>query len=820
MPNLNTLLGNVAAPFLERISRPARQDGRLSLPELHAPAEVARDHWGIPHIFASDQHDLFYAQGFVHAQDRFFQMEFNRRLVAGQLSEVLGEVSLPVDRWMRTLTLRRVAEFEVGLLSENGRRMLGAYARGVNACLRLEPLPVEFTLLRYRPAPWRIADTLAWIKMMAWSLSVNWETEIIRARLIDRLGKDAARQLDPDYAAELPTVIPYGFDFSGIGSSALERAAAVRPFSGPSPYDGVGSNNWVVSGARTTTGMPLLANDMHLALTIPAIWYENHLQCPDLQVTGVTFPGIPGIVAGHNGHVAWGHTNGFPDVQDLFMEHLRRTASGGVEAEYMGSWEAVRLLHEVIQVKGKPPVAHEVVVTRHGPVINELAPDLSGETPLALCWTALEPNMMIECLLEDVLAAKNCAEFHAGLRHWHTPSQNVVYADVEGNIGYTLCGRVPIRNNGDGQVPVPGWVADYEWVGYIPYEDMPHLLNPAQGYIATANNRVVGPDYPFYLGRETVSGDRALRIHELLASQEKVAPEFIETMQFDLVCPSARRLRAQVVDLPIDDPELAPLLELLHAWDGSLQPDCAAAAVYEVFYRQMLALLLTGRLDEFVVRPAGSDGRGLAAERLRLSEHYFGKGPTPLLQEGSLMGMRALEWLLELLDQEESPWYDLGAGQGRTAAVKTALSATRDYLRAELGPDPDGWAWSRLHQLKLAHPLGSLEALAPFLNRGPYPLGGDHNTVWATGGYLHQAPGNQLVGPPYRMIVDLGNLANSRAILLPGQSGRPASEHYADQITDWFGGAYHPMQFPQTPQEGAQEHRLYLDPGSDISASG
>lgn len=815
MPELNQLLGNLAAPLLERVSRPARQVGRLSMPELYAPVEVARDAWGIPHIFAANPHDLFFAQGFVHAQDRFFQMEFNRRLVAGQLSEVLGEISLPVDRWIRTLTMRRVAEFEFGMLSDNGRRLLGAYARGVNACLRLEPLPVEFTLLRYKPAPWRIVDTLAWVKMMAWTLSVNWETEIIRARLIDRLGPEAARQLDPDYPDSMPTVIPRGVDFSAVGTSALERAAATRPFSGPSPYQGVGSNNWVISGARTTTGMPLLANDMHLSLTIPAIWYENHLNAPDLQFTGVTFPGIPGVVSGHNGHVAWGYTNGFPDVQDLFMEHLRRTASGGVEAEYNGAWEPARLLREVIQVKGKPPVVHEIIVTRHGPVINELSPDLAGETPLALCWTALEPNNMIECLLEDLLSAKNCAEFHAGLEHWHTPSQNVVYADVEGNIGYTLSGRVPIRKNGDGQVPVPGWTDEYEWVGYIPYAEMPHLMNPPEGYIASANNRVVGPGYPHFLGRETVSGDRAQRIHELIQSQEKISPEFIRTMHFDLVCPSARRLRELVCGLPISDPELVPLLEMLRAWDGSLHPESAPAAVYEVFYRQMIGNLLSSRLDEFVIKPF-DDGKGISAERFRLSQHYMGKGPTPILMESSLMGMRALEWLLALLEDEESGWYDLGGGQGRTAAVRAALADTLAYLRMELGPRPEDWAWGKLHHLMLIHSLGSLEALAPFLNRGPFPLGGDHNTVWATGTFLHQPTGDRSVGPPYRMIVDLGNLANSRAILMPGQSGRPATEHYADQIGDWFAGSYHPMYFPQEVPRGDEYQLLQLvpDPGS------
>jgi penicillin G amidase len=263
--------------------------------------------------------------------------------------------------------------------------------------------------------------------------------------------------------------------------------------------------------------------------------------------------------------------------------------------------------------------------------------------------------------------------------------------------------------------------------------------------------------------------------------------------------------------LPITDPELVPLLDLLRQWDGSLQPDSAPAAIYEVLHRELLSMLLTSRLDEFILKPLDNE-EGVSAERFHLSEFYRGKGPTPLLMESSLMGMRALEWLLALLEQEESPWYDLGGGQGRTAVVRAALADTLAYLRVELGPRPEDWAWGRLHQLRLTHALGSLEALAPFLNRGPFPLGGDHNTVWAAGTYLHQVKGDQVVGPPFRMIVDLGNLANSRAILMPGQSGRPATDHYADQIGDWYAGSYHPMDFPQAPPLEGEARLLYLDP--------
>jgi penicillin G amidase len=800
MPDWNQMFENLSAAALRRLSRLPQTEGERRLPGLSAPVSIQRDDRGVPHIFASTQEDLYTAQGYVHAQDRLFQMDFNRRMIAGRLSEILGEVSLPLDRWMRTLTMRRVAEFEVSLLNPSGLTALEAYARGVNAFIQHGPLPVEFTLLRYQPEPWQPADTLAWIKMLAWGLCVNWETEILRARLIERLGPEKAAELEPAYFAHWPTILPGATDFSGIGTSALARAAAARPFSGPSPYSGVGSNCWVVHGTRTASGKPLLANDMHLSMGIPAIWYENHLECPTLLVTGVTFPGIPGIVSGHNGKVAWGYTNGFADVQDLYMEHLRRKPDGGVEAEFKGTWEPVTRLQETIQVKGKPDVQHEVLVTRHGPVINELSPELMGETPLALRWTALEPNGMIECM-GSLFRAQNCQEFHEALRGWHTPSQNTLYADVEGNIGYTLTGAIPVRAEGDGSVPVPGWTGEFEWTYYIPFEDLPHQINPPQGYFASANNRVAGAEYPYNLGRDVISGNRAGRISELLESQAVLDLTFFEQMHFDQVCPPARRITAILGSLPISNPALTPILDRMRVWDGILRADSPEAAVYEVFYRRLVSMLLSEPLDEFKLQRL-EGGTRLEAVRFAFSEFIMGKGPTPILMETSLFGYRTLEWLESLLQQPESPWYNLGGGQQRQEIVEAALQDTQQILRTTQGERIDDWAWGKLHQIELKHPLGSAAALRGLLNRGPFPLGGDQHTVWATGAYTHQAEGQSVVSAPYRMLVDLGNLENSRSILAPGQSGRPTSPFYDDQLEAWFTGAYHPILY--TPQSLAK----------------
>ncbi len=763
----------------------ARTRGTLRLPGLHRPVEILRDRWGVPHIYAADRHDLFFAQGFVHAQDRLWQMDFQRRMVAGRLSEVLGPQTVAVDRWLRILGMRRLAEQQVSLLTEPVRTVLEAYAAGVNARIALGRLPVEFGLLRYRPEPWTAADTLAWNKAMSWGLSINWESELLRAQLIARLGPERAAELEPELD-EL-SIVPPG------GLSALDRAAAARPFLGPPPQAGVGSNSWVLAGQRTVGGTPILANDMHLPMYQPSIWYENHLVGGGLNVIGITFPGVPGVVAGHNGHVAWGFTNGFPDVQDLYRERLRRDEAGRVWYEYRGEWHRAEIIREEIEVKGAETVVEEVILTRHGPIINALAADLAGEEPLALRWTSWEPDTVIHAVLE-MMEARTCLEFRQALRRWTSPVQNVVYADREGNIAYSLAGRVPIRAKGEGLTPVPGWTGEYEWTGYIPFEEMPHLYNPPQGYIVTANNRIVGKEYPYFLGREYASDDRARRITELIEGRKRVDVAYVRKMHFDLVSPTARDVARHLGNLRVQDPRLAAVVEMMGRWDGALTADSPEAAVYQVFLRRMIRLLLVDRLGE------------------DLTVRYAGLGPTPQLADRSIFGVRARQWLHKLLEEPDSPWFDLGNGEGRDEAMILALQQTVAFLEQELGPEPKDWAWGKLHTLTYAHTLGRLRPLDLLFNRGPYPLGGDDTTVWATGAARHDLSCERIIGPPYRFIADLGDLDHALGLLAPGQSGQPGSKHYDDQIRAWFEGGYHPLLYAREDVEREMEAKLRLLP--------
>jgi len=769
-----------------------RTTGRLHLEGLAAPVEILRDRWGVPHIYGQTMADVLAAQGFVHAQERFWQMDFNRRLVAGRLSEILGPIALDVDRWMRTLTMRHVTEGEVGSLDADSRSLLEAYATGVNGYLATEPLPLECRLLNYQPEPWVLADSLSWVKMMSWTLSVNWETEILRARLVASLGAETAASLEPTVSDVWVRIVPPGVDYSCIGSEALERAARSRGLTGPGARQGVGSNSWVLSGSRTATGMPILANDMHLGMTAPAIFFENHLSGGDLHVTGVSFPGLPLVISGHNEDVAWGFTNGFADVQDLYMEHLRQTPAGGTEYEFRGEWLPAQVIREEIEVKGAESVVESVIVTRHGPIINGLIEDEGMESPLALRWTALEGTTTPATLLA-MNQAPSCEAFRDALRGWLCPNQHVVSADREGNIAYSLAGRIPIRARGDGSVPVPGWTGEYEWIDYIPFEELPHLYNPSTGYVATANNRVVDEGYPHCLGSDFVTASRAQRIVELIDARPVLSLEDVQEMHLDQVSILARETMRGLGDVSPDDPQLDTIFELFRGWDGEISVEGPRAAVYEVFVRRLIFVLMEPRLGELAAR-------------------YAGQGPTPILAEGSLFGERCREWLLRTVRDPESPWWETEDERTREELICQAMRETVEALKELCGPEMGDWAWGKIHQITFGHPLGRTKPLDRIFERGPFPIGGDSDTIWASGGSRHGLSETRIVGPPFRFIADLSDWNKSLAHLVPGQSGHPVSRHYDDGIPGFFTGEYHPMVFDREAVVAQAVERLILEP--------
>lgn len=768
--------------------RVSQTSGQIRLPGLISRVEVFRDQWGVPHIYAENVKDLFFAQGFVHAQDRFWQMEFQRRLAAGRLSEIFGDFTVSTDYWMRVLGLRRAAEEETSLIQGEDRAILNAFSAGVNAFLGQQRLPVEFSLLRYQPEPWAAEDTLSWSKMIAWMLSANWESELLRQKLIDRVGSEMAGRLELDAEDSWPYVLGLT-DLLGFQERLSQLA---RPWTGPTAGEGVGSNNWVVAGSRTASGKPILANDMHMLLSHPPIWYENHLVCGDFNCTGISLPGIPLIVAGHNGHVAWGFTAGYSDVQDLFEEHLQSTPGGGVDYEYQGEWIPAEVRREEIRVRGSASIFRDIVITRHGPVITPL---LEGESdaPLALKWTAYESSGGTFRALVKMNRARNCLELREAMRTWNIPTVNVVYADVDGNIAYSLIGKVPIRRQGQGKVPVPGWTDAFEWIGYIPYDEMPHLYNPPSGYVATANNRVASPDYPYWLGWDYVNGDRAERIIEMILEQPVIDVAYIKKMQRDQVSPSAQTMAWVVSRLHTDDPRLKQIIERMRRWDGTLAVDSPEAAIYEALTRETLNIILSRYLGELSPRIRGRHLHEVAGS--------------------NIWGNHTWEWLRRELLREDSPWFDLGNGETRDEVLLKALNSAVDLLTSELGPEIENWTWGHFHQVRFNHILGRVKPLDAVFNRGPYPIGGDGNTIWATASLLdrmHSSDG--MVGPPFRFIADLSDLDHSLGVLAPGQSGEPGSPHYDDQLEAWFNGEYHPMFFRRDTVEKNQQSCLELLP--------
>ncbi|HZO73273.1 MAG TPA: penicillin acylase family protein [Ktedonobacteraceae bacterium] len=785
-----------------------RKSGTLHLQSLHEPVEVITDRYGIPHIYAQNEDDLYFAQGYIHAQERLWQMELNRRIGAGRLSELFGTIALEADRFSRRLGMHRAAAEEVARLSEHNKRVLKAYAQGVNAFIEQNQsrLPIEFVLLRFKPEPWKPADTIQWSKMMGWNLGGNWETEIIRARLIAKLGVELASKLEPGYDPAHPLIVPPGIEYRGINLGLLEQYQQVKELSGFGMLGG--SNNWVVDGTMTATGSPILCNDPHLGQAAPSIWYECHLVAGDIDVVGASFPGSPGIVIGHNQHIAWGVTNAVSDVEDLYIEKFN--PENPYQYEFQGQWHEARVVREVINVRGqKEPVIEEVRITRHGPILTGITQPLNGaqangahgattELPLALRWTGLEQCKIISSI-QKLNRATNWTEFLDAMRDWDVPPQNVIYADVEGNIGYIMAGAIPIRGKGQALLPSPGWKGEYEWVGYIPFEELPQSFNPEQHFIATANNRVVDDNYPYYITNEWLNGYRAQRIRDLLTSQDhKLTLADMARIQADYYSLPATEIVPYMLQVQPATPLAASALQIARTWDYRLTAESAGAAIYITFLRKLERLVLGTVL--------GDDED--------LLDRYLGVGSTILaLVNGYTSRSRPL--LIRLLKEGDDSWFansTLPNGPcSWNEALTKAFHTSIEELRAKLGADPARWQYGSIHQMTYRHPLGTVKLLSKFFNRGPFPVGGDIDTI-NMGAVSPAQPTEVITVPSYRQIVNLAGLPSSLSGHSPGQSGHPVSKHYDDFIQMWLEVSHHPMLFERQAIADNAEGTLVMKP--------
>ncbi len=780
--------------------------GKLQLQGLHEPVEVLTDQYGVPHIYAHNEDDLYFAQGYMHAQERLWQMEINRRVGSGRLAELFGSIAVETDRFCRRLGMHRASIEEEKSLPARSRRVLEAYAQGVNTFLKnnMHRLPVEFTLLGFKPDPWSPVDTIQWSKMMGWNLGGNWETELTRARIVSKIGPERAAQLESGYDAQHPLIVPSGIAYQGINLGLLEQYDQLNELSGFGMLGG--SNNWVVDGTMTETGAPILCNDPHLGQAAPSIWYECHLISGDIDVIGASFPGSPGIVIGHNKHIAWGVTNAVSDVQDLYIEKFN--PQNPHQYEFQGKWENATVVREEIRVKGqKEPVIEEVLITRHGPILTSMAEHKNDtsqngtgtaqQLSLALRWVGLEQCNIISSI-QKINHATNWEEFREALRDWDVPPQNMIYADKQGNIGYVMAGAIPIRAKGQALLPSPGWTGEYEWTGLIPFDELPQSYNPEQHFIVTANNRVVDDSYPYYITNEWLNGYRAQRITNLLTSKKKLTPEDMARIQADQYALPAVEIVPHMLTIPTTTALEKVAQDTLRTWDFVLAPKSAAAAIYTTFLRRLEFLVLSAAL--------GDDET--------LLQVYMGKGSN-ILASSNGYASRSKPLIIRMLNAHDDTWFATSViANGPTSweeALSRAFAATLEELRETLGEDVTQWQYGAIHTMTYNHTLGSVKLLAPFFNRGPFPVGGDIDTV-NMGASLPNDPKTVITVPSYRQIVTLANLDNSLSGHAPGQSGHPASKHYDDFIQMWREVAHHPMLVEHSRIEANAQGMLHMVP--------
>lgn len=769
-------------------------EGELSLKGLGAPVTVTRDERGVPHIEAQNELDLFRAQGYVTAQDRLWEMDLTRRAVAGRLAEVMGEGMLSTDQFFRTLTLRRAAQASLTELSPDAVAILTAYAEGINVFIEQAiaggGLSPEFTLLGYQPEPWSIVDSLSIGKYMAYDMNGDqMKSEIFRYLLRQSVGDPLTRQLRPAYPADGVTIMkaaegtaakqaayePMPADDSRIDVSGLLAAA-------PWPEEFVGSNNWVISGRLTATGKPLLANDPHLTLRTPSIWYQTHLTVKGgLNVIGVTIPGAPGLVLGHNEKIAWGMTNTDPDVLDLYME--RRNPANPYQFEYQGAWEDATVYKETIKVKGKADVPLEIVVTRHGPIVSEVggSEERRPKEALALKWTAHMPSRELEAVL-GFNRAQNWPEFRQALQLFKGPTQNFVFAAVDGTIAYHAGGIVPIRNQGDGSVPVPGWIDTYEWKSFIPFDEMPEVVNPAEGFIATANNKAVDDAYPYFLTYAWAQPYRATRVREVLTAKGgQFTLDEMQNLQTDYTDLQARwlvpELLKQVASASLSDQE-RKALALLQSWDFIDAAQQGAPLLYHTWWDQLTKLLYEPKM--------GADLYGQMTDKGLITD--------AILREA--MAGKPNDWVK--------------AAGGLEKLFQDSFKATVADLSKRYGKDPAKWSWGEFHRIGPAHPIGAeVAALGWLLNPKSQPVSGSGLTVGAMG--FVRSTGSVNLAAPWRQVVDLADpVGNARDILNPGQAGHPLSPWYTSQADQHVAGQLQPMLMK--PESYANGKRLTLKP--------
>jgi penicillin G amidase len=767
-----------AADGLEQRAKTAlaSHSGEVALPGLSGKVEVLRDSWGIPHIYAGNTADLFFAQGFVVAQDRMWQLEMWRRNGEGKLAEVLGPAYVTRDTFARLLAFRGDWEEEYASYHPEGRVILEAFSAGINTAIRQarteRRVPIEFELSGFDPEPVWTTKTIV-TRMSAWSMSRNASSEVSRAIDVRTMGTEKVEELRP---TEPPKKlhVPDGLDLGDIVPEILDIARNANNIR----WELAGSNNWVIGGEKSVTGMPLLANDPHREIVTPSLRYYVHLVAPGWNVMGAGDPALPGISIGHNEQVAWGFTILGVDQQDIYVEETHPESPN--RYLHKGRWLDMRVERDTIHVKGGSPVEIELKFTRHGPVLYE---DTGRRRAYALRWAGAEPGGAGYLGALGVLQARNWSEFNAALgRSWRLPSHSLVYADVDGNIGYVAAALAPSRRGWDGLLPVPGRDGRYEWDGFLPPDLMPRSLNSPAGFYNTSNNDVVPkivPGYEIPLGYEYAAPWRYDRVTEVLREPRRFSVADMEKLQQDTLSLPARQMVPLLRGLSPADQRVRAAIATLLEWDFRLDADSTAASIYQFWMLKLAPLVYAPRLTE------GSRG--------------FRQYNTA----------RVVEWM-------RNP----DAAYGETATARdatrdrmllTALEQALEELASRLGAEQSGWKWGDLHTADFTHPLGRQAAASRLFHLPPVRRGGDGNTVMATSN-LTASSSRQAHGASVMFVLDAGEWDRSTGLNVPGASGQPLGPHHADLIPHWSEARYFPLVFSRSAVETNTKNRLVLQP--------
>lgn len=766
--------------------------GNLHLDGLQDSVIIRFDRYGVPNIKANNEHDLYLAAGFMTASERMWQMELSRLAVQGRLAEFLGPQAVDYDKLMRTIGFNHLAEQLKDHIDPQSLKVVQAYTDGINAYLKThqDNLPVEYRLLDFKPEPWKVEYSLGIIRLMAWELNVAWHQDIILGAIYDQVGEQKGEDIFPSYPEDKPFIIhSTGGQIADLMLPFLSIDEGFRKFMGVQGSH-IGSNSWVVSGRRSLSGKPILANDPHLGYAQPSRWYEMHLTAPGINVAGVTIPGLPLVVIGHNDSIAWGMTNAMADDADFFVERVDQ--DNPLLYLYEGQWAGMKRRTEIIHVKGEPDDSIRVRTTHHGPIISDVHPIAKESDQLiSMEWMGSQLSDEVTAMYR-VNKATNWDEFSRGVDGFDVPGQNFVYADHDGNIGLRVAAKIPIRRHGTGNMPFRGDLDRNEWVGYITPNQMPSLFNPEQGYIATANNKIIDEKaFGHYISNLYEPPSRIERIRELLNSKQEHSVRDFENYQMDCVSPHAREVTPYFLKAfrgePIKDQYLRAALTWLEKWDYKMDAQSMPATIFNVALVRLIRNVFEDEMGEL------------------LFNRFIQLSSDPIKN------------LTHLLDLPINPWWDDVSTPGfenRDIILQRSLRQAVQWLRDNYGRSMWDWQWGKIHTVTFYHAIGRSSRLVNWffgLNVGPFERSGSGTTI-NNGEFDFSHPYENILGPSMRQITDLANPDSALSVIYSGQSGHPLDPHYADQSQLWITGKYHTLPVSEAGVKRITVSTVYLLP--------